>query len=252
MLHSKDCKNSATEPLPPSPGGSLGAGISVPLTLAVRLYKAKLLTEVYSVRIHTRIARQPWARLWYECRGIDKDGSGHVTIHIKWLQELLECSDKTIYRWLQQGKRKGAFHSYQVRNGVLEVYLGSLFRVCVKLNWKNWGAVGVVPLSAANACLRAINTGIVTQQLQQKSRYAADQKLKPDYRKYFGTKHPNSLLKTVGQSSLKPVVGEVPCVLHISEKRIFVSKIRRKFFFKGEKTFCSRNFKNVSTFEFFF
>lgn len=216
--------NSATEPLPPSSGGLLGLGITVPLPFAVKLYTAKLLTEACSVRIHAKVARHPWARLWYELRGRDEHGSGHMTVHLKWLQTVLECSDKTIYRWLQQGKRKGAFHSYHVRNGVLEVYLGSLFRVCVKLNWKNWGATGVCPLSKVNAHIRAITTGIVTQQLQQKSRYAADQKLKPDYRKQFGTIHPNSLLKDVRQSSLKPDVGEVPCVLHISERRIFVSK----------------------------
>ena len=219
-----DSKILGTEPLPSSSEGLLSLGAIVPFPLLVKLKIAEILTEVYSVRIHERIARHPWARLWYECRGVDKDGSGHVPIHMTWLQESLECSDKTIYRWLQQGKRKGAFHSYQVRNGVLEVYLGSLFRVCEKLNWRNWGAVGVCKLSAVNARIRAITTGIVTQQHQQKSRYAADQKLKPQHRKHYGTVPPNSLLKNVRQSSLKPHVGEVPCVLHISERRMFVSK----------------------------
>lgn len=202
----------------------LGLDINVPLPLAVELIKAKLLTEAYSVRIHSRIARQPWARLWYLYRGFDKDGSGHVSIPLEAAQTLLDCSDKTIYRWLEQGKRKGAFNSYHVRKGVLEVYLGSLFRVCVKLNLRRWGVVGVCPLSEVNAHIRALTTGIVTQQFQQKSRYAADQKLKPQHRKQFGTAHPNSLLKSVGQSSLKPAVGEVPRVLHISDRRIFVSK----------------------------
>ena len=220
----KDCKNSATEPLPPSSGGLLGLDINVPLPVWIELLKAKILLSGYIVRIHSRIARHPWARLWYLLRGFDFDGSGHGTISLEDVENILGCSEKTIYRWLQQGKRKGAFNSYHIRKGELEVYLGSLFRVCVKLNWKKWGVVGECPLADVNAHIRAITTGIVTQQFQQKSRYAADQKLKPQYRKQFGTAHPNSLLKNVGQSSLKPDVGEVPRVLHISERRIFVSK----------------------------
>lgn len=198
--------------------------MSVPLSLAVKRIKIKLLTEMYIVRIHSRIARHPWARLWYLLRCLDIDGSGHGTISLKDVEELLRCNDKTIYRWLQQGKRKGAFNDYEVRKGILEVYLGSLYRVCKKLNWKKWGVVAECPLADVNANIRAITTGIVTQQFQQKSRYAADQKLKPQHRKQFGTVHPNELLKNVGQSSPKPQVGEVPCVLHVSEKKIFVSK----------------------------
>lgn len=224
MLEFRNSKNSATEQVPPSSGGVLGLGITVPLLVWVELVKAKILLETYSVRIHSLIARKPWARLWYLCRGLDKTGSGHLVIPIPVIEAFLDCSEKTIYRWLQDGKRVGAFRSYRSRKGMLQIYLGSLFRVCVKLNRKKWGVVGECPLSDVNAHIRATTTGIVTQQLQQKSRYAADHKLKPDYRKHFGTIHPDSLLKNVGQSSLKPVVGEVPRVLHINEKRIFVSK----------------------------
>lgn len=185
----------------------------------------QLIQQAYTVRIHSRIARRTWACLWYLCRGLDVDGSGYVTIPLEVIEAFLDCSEKSIYRWLQQGKRKGAFRSYQVRKGMLQVYLGSLFQVCWQLNLKQWGAVGVVPLSEVNAHIKATTTGIVTQQLQQNSRYAADKKLKPEHRKFFGTPHPNELIvKSAGQSSLKPAVGEVPCVLHISEKRIFVSK----------------------------
>ena len=210
--------------MPSSSEGLLSLDINVPLPVAVELYTAKLLTEVYSVRIHAGIARQPWARLWYLYRGIDKDGSGHLKLPLPIIEILLDCKEKTIYHWLRNGKKAGAFRRYRVRKGVLTIYLGSLFKVSWEKNSWNWGAVGICPLSAVLAHIRPITTGIVTQQQQQKSRYAADHKLKPDYRKHFGTIHPDSLLKNVGQSSLKPHVGEVPCVLHISEKRIFVSK----------------------------
>lgn len=185
----------------------------------------QIILQTYTVRIHSRIARKPWARLWYLCRGIDKNGSGHVEIPLQAVESFLDCDEKTIYRWLQNGKRVGAFHRYRVKRGMLLIYLGSFFKVCYKLNLRRWGTVAIVPLSEVNAHIRKLTTGIVTQQLQQKSRYAADKKLKPEHRKFFGTPHPNSLFeKKVRQSSLKTAEGEVPCVLHISEKRIFVSK----------------------------
>lgn len=186
--------------------------------------QAKLLTEVFTVRIHSRIARNPWARLWYLCRGIDKEGSGNIAIAISVATTMLDCSEKTIYRWLQKGKRVGAFRRYRVKNGTLHVYLGSLFKVCVYLNIKNWGVVSQCPLSEVNAHIRAITTGIVTQQLQQASRYAANMTLKPSYRKQFGTPHPNELLESDKQSSHKSAEGQLPYVLYKSEKRLFVSR----------------------------
>lgn len=186
--------------------------------------KAKLLTEVFTVRIHSRLARLPWARLWYLCRGIDSDGSGKIAIGISAATTMLDCSEKTIYRWLQKGKRVGAFRRYRVKNGTLHVYLGSLFKVCIFLNLKNWGVVSQCPLSEVNAHIRAITTGIVTQKLQQASRYAANMTLKPSYRKQFGTPHPNELLGIDRQSSHKSAEGQLPYVIHKSEKRLFVSR----------------------------
>ena len=195
------------------------------LTFTTIYIATKIILKTYTVRIHSRIARNPWARLWYFCRSVDKDGSGLVEIPLQAVESFLDCNEKTIYRWLQKGKRVGAFQRYRVKRGMLLVCLGSLEKVCVNLNIRNWGTVSTVPLSKVNAHIREVTTGIVTQQLQQKSRYAADQKLKPDYRKYFGTNNPNSLFeKKARQSSLKPAEGVAPCVLHISEKRLFVSK----------------------------
>lgn len=177
------------------------------------------------MRIHSRIARNPWARLWYLCRGVDKDGSSLVEIPLQAVESFLDCDKKTIYRYLKNGKQVGAFRRYRVRREMLQVYLGGLYKVCWELNLRKWGVVGTVPLSELNSHIREVTTGIVTQQFQQKSRYAADKKLKPEHRKYFGTPHPNELfVKQVGQSLPKPAVGEVPCVLHVSEKRMFVSK----------------------------
>lgn len=194
------------------------------LYLLSTLIKAKLLTEVFTVRIHSRIARNPWARLWYLCRGIDSEGSGNVTIGLEAAMALLHCSEKTVYRWLQKGKRVGAFRRYRIKNGTLHVYLGSLFKVCWFLNLKHWGVVSECPLSEVNAHIRAITTGIVTQKLQERSRYAATKPLSKNYRKQFGIPHPNELLEVNGQTSLKSAVGKIPFVLHKSSTRLFVSR----------------------------
>lgn len=194
------------------------------LQLLFLTIQANLLTEVFTVRIHSRIARNPWARLWYLLRGIDKDGSGNVAIAISAATTMLDCSEKTIYRWLQQGKRVGAFRKYRVKNGMLHVYLGGLFKVCWKLNLKQWGVVSECPLSEVNSHIRALTTGIVTQKLQEKSRYAVNKRLSKNYRKQFETPHANELLKIDKQPSLKSAVGKIPYLIHKSSKRLFVSR----------------------------
>lgn len=198
---------------------------NVPLPLVLILVKAEIILQPFMVRLHSGISRQPWARLWYLLRGFD-DGSGRVKeIPLVLVEEILGVSQATVYRWLDQGKAVGAFLSgYKVRIGLLTVYLGGLTKVAWHLNLKDWGVVAECPLWEVNANIRALTTGIVTQRLQQRSRYAANRKLKPEYRKSYGAPHPNELLGDEGQSSFKLGAGEVPFVLHVSPSRVFVSK----------------------------
>jgi hypothetical protein len=201
---------------------------NVPLSLALASAKAKIILGIFTVRVHTRVSRYPWARLWYLCRGLDVAGKGWITLPLPVVQSFLDCSDKSAYRWLQQGQKVGAFRKYRVRAGVLTIWLGSLFVVCRQLNLRYWGAVSRVPMADALSLigLRASATGIVTQKFQQKSRYAANHKLKPEYRKLYGAPDPNELFGDIGgQSSHKKEAGQLPpCVLHISDKRIWASK----------------------------
>jgi hypothetical protein len=197
---------------------------NVSLTLLTTKLQTEIILGTYTVRVHTRIGREPCARLWYLCRALDKDGSGHLTLPLPVVQTFLDCSDKSVYRWLQDGKKIGAFRRYKIKAGMITVYLGGMFQVCYNLNLKRWGDVAVVPLAQVLSDLRSLTTGIVTQSFQQKSRYAANRQLKPEYRKLFGAPHPNELVKDTKQSSLKSPEGEVPCVLHTSSSRIFVSK----------------------------
>lgn len=172
------------------------------------------------MRVHSRILRQDWAKLWYLLR---LDDSGHVIIPLEIVQTLLSSSASNIYRWLRDGKKLGAFRRYKVRKGILEVYLGGLFKVCWHLNLRNWGTVAEVPLWEVNQ-LRPLATEITTQSFQQKSRYAANHKLKHKHRKHYGAIYPNELFESNRQSLHKSEVGEVPCVLHISQSRVFVSR----------------------------
>jgi hypothetical protein len=174
-------------------------------------------------RLHTWLARKPWAKLWYCLRALDQEGKGYYQIPIELVEALTGGDDKTIYRWLKDGRSRGAFRRYKIRDGILRVWLGSLFAVCEKNNLANWGAVAVVNLLDLGS-IRALTTATATQKLQQRSRYAADHHLKKKFRKLYGSPHPNELIESKKQSSLKSTPGQLPYVLHISEKRVFVSK----------------------------
>ena len=98
--------------------------------------------------INGKIARQPWARLWYFCRAIDSDHRGKVYILVPELLTLLNCSRATFYRWLKEGKEAGAFREYKrIDKHTERIILGSKTAVCEKLKITNWDSVTEVPLS---------------------------------------------------------------------------------------------------------
>ena len=66
-----------------------------------------------NLKVHGKIARKTWARLWYICRAIDKEGSGRVKILVSKMLKVLKISRATFYRWLKEGKAAGAFQSYK-------------------------------------------------------------------------------------------------------------------------------------------
>lgn len=196
------------------------------LSLLTVTIAAKIILKSFIVRLHSGIGRQPWARLWYLLRGLD-DGSGHIKkIPLVLVEQILDVSQATVYRWLQAGEAVGAFRpsKHRILKGLLTVSLGGLTKVARHLNLRDWGVVAECSLWEVNTNIRALTTGIVTQRLQQRSRYAANRKLKPEYRKSYGAPHSNELLKNLGQSSHKLGAGPLPFVLHISPSRVFVSK----------------------------
>ena len=180
------------------------------------------------VRVHTGISFYTWSRLWYLCRAFDVAGTGYIELEIEAIQAFLCCSSATVYRLLQEGKQCKAFRFYRTKNGSLQIGIGSLFKVCRSLHLRSWGTTAKVLLVEILDLLgiRATATAAQTQRSQQKSRYAANSKLKPDYRREFGAPLPNEFFEVATDgASHKTAAGKLPpFVLHLSESRIWVSK----------------------------
>ena len=100
-----------------------------------------------NVKIHGKIARKVWARLWYICRAIDKEGSGRVKILVPEILILLGISRATFYRWLKVGKAAGAFRGYRsINEHTTEIVLGSKTVVCEKLGLTDWESTTEIQL----------------------------------------------------------------------------------------------------------
>lgn len=198
------------------------------LPLLLAKVTSRIILNALTIRVHTGIAGYTWSRLWYLCRAFDIVGTGYVELDIEAVQSFLNCSQATVYRLLAEGKQNKAFRFYRLRANTLQIGLGSLFKVCNSLGLNSWGAVAKVLLIEILdlSGLRSTATAINTQKFQQQSRYAANSKLKPDYRRNFGAPYPHELLQEVikGSDSHKTEAGKLPpFVLHISKSRIFVS-----------------------------
>lgn len=197
---------------------------SMPLALQFLYFSAKAITQPFTIRVHAGIARKPWARLWYLARGFDFSGRGIITLPADLVCQLLTVSRPTLYMWLQQGKRDGAFRDYKFRRNSLTIWLGGLKQVCKNLQLTSWGATAVVSLLEANQNLRAIATVIVTHDLQSKSHFAARKSLKPTERKLFTPPAAEAVLAEANRSSPKPAKGQVAFLLHVGKQLAFVSK----------------------------
>lgn len=198
------------------------------LPLIAATITSQLITQSLTVRIHTGITHHTWSRLWYLCRAFDITGTGYIELELELVQSFLDCSQATVYRLLAEGKQDKAFRFYRTRKGTLQIGIGSLFKVCRSLNLKSWGTTATVLLVEILDLLgiRATATAAQTQRSQQRSRYAANSKLKPDYRRDFGAPLPNEFFEVATDgASHKTAAGKLPpFVLHISESRIWVSK----------------------------
>lgn len=207
------------------------------LTVCYRYLAHRILTR-FTVRIHSALARQRWAKLWYLLRGLDPDNSSHCQIPVTDIQELLGCKESTIYEWLRDGEWYGAFRSWKVRRGVLEIYLGGLTKVCLQLGltparkrWAPWGTTALVPLHQIKDFLKPLATAATTQRLQQDSHFAARVGLSAQERERFTVTPPQELFRKLqsqetsdNPSNRNSYTGAIPCLLHVGPHRVFTSK----------------------------
>lgn len=184
---------------------------------------ARVITNRFTVRIHTNLAGYRWAKLWYFLRGLDHQGSGFIQIHLSDLSDFLGAAQSTIYEWLRLGEQVGAFRRWRVSGGVLKCAIGSLVQVTLRLKLDSWGFTATIPLHEISK-LKPLATGIVAQRLQQRSRYAGWRSLPASARNIYKLPQPADFFSEAGQLSGNSPRGSIPCLLHIGKRRIFVSK----------------------------
>lgn len=198
------------------------------LTLYTSNYISALaLVDSLTVRIHTGIVHgKPWARFWYLCRAIDLSGTGIVEFDVHDVCRLLKVCRPTLYEWLRKGRAAGAFRCYRFRKNELKVYLGGLHKYCLALGVSGWGEVALVSLTdiLEGMALKSHATALQTQVEQVRSRVACIRSLKKRERQSTKIPEPATILKQGKQSSQKPAKGQVPFLLWVGGKRIFVSK----------------------------
>lgn len=175
------------------------------------------------VRIHkSLLLRHPAAKLWYLCRAADQGGRGRVELSPEELA-LIKVSKSTLYRWLREGREIALFRISEFRpDGSLYVSLGGLQKACLESGMQSWGAVTTVPLrEVLEGFMRALASAIQTQDLQEKSRYAAGHSLNDLERRHFKIPTADTILNL---ASPKMASGAVPGLIHVGADKIFVGR----------------------------
>jgi hypothetical protein len=101
--------------------------------------------------IHAPICRMTWGRLYYFLRSGDPQGSGQVTISRHELLDFFEVDNSTLYRWLQDGRKDGAFRNYSRLGDTFSIWLGSKSAITLALGLPDWGAATVIDRAALAA-----------------------------------------------------------------------------------------------------
>lgn len=195
----------------------------------------------FTVRIHSRLVEKgrAWVRLWYLLRGLDRRGSGYCRLPVTMISHLLGAASSSIYQWLREGKKDGAFRWWKCRRGILRVAIGGLFAVCRSLGLSPdskkrvgispWGVVSEIPLDQVSSLqsLRAAATTATAQRLQQLSRFAAWRKLPAQARKTYKLPQPEAFFPSEDQQRLSDnnaTPGSIRCCIHIGKRRVWTSK----------------------------
>lgn len=185
----------------------------------------KIILTPTRVRVHSGLlVAHPCSKLWYFLRSLDRENKGWVSVSEDELKPL-NASTKTIYRWLAEGKQRGFFWYSTWANGKLFVRLGGLYRVSKFLKIESWGVVAEIPLSMllVSNGRRMVASAITTQDLQERSRYAANRQRSQLERKCFEFPTVDQLLNQ-NQTSQKMKGGGIRGLVHRGQRRIFVGR----------------------------
>lgn len=186
-----------------------------------------VLVHSLSVRLYSGISmKKPWVGLWYLCRGIDLQGRGVVQLPMTAICPLMGISSPTLYQWLREGRRAGAFRKYSRRANTLQIWLGSRNKLCLRLGLRSWGTVAIVPLTDIlnRTLLKQHATSAITQTLQERSRYARRNKLNERERRCFRIPDASDIVNIPQQSCVKLVAGQVAGIVHVGASRIFTDE----------------------------
>jgi hypothetical protein len=131
--------------------------------------------------IHAPLCRTPWGKLYYFCRSLDPSGSGQVLCERGQLLTFFNIDNSTLYRWLRQGRKDGAFRHYSRSKEQFLIYLGSKNVITFNLGLANWGAAtAIVRSDLAQPNFLDQVTAQQTYWLQRRSRTAAVRRVRAD------------------------------------------------------------------------
>jgi hypothetical protein len=94
--------------------------------------------------IHAPLCRTTWGKLYYFFRSLDPSGSGQVSCGRGELLTFFNIDNSTLYRWLRQGHKDGAFRYYSRSKEQFLVCLGSKNVITFNLGLSNWGAATAI------------------------------------------------------------------------------------------------------------
>lgn len=191
-----------------------------------------ILTNNY-LKCHSNLLRYPWARLWYLCRLNDRYGRGIVDLDWGEIKKLLNCGNSTLWYWLKEGKRAGAFRDYRKTKDGLTIWLGSKAKLSKTLNLESWGEVTYVSFEDIRSLdgARRVSSQLATQKMQRDSYSAVKRALNKEERKKHSIPNSDRLfaakisLCSMGKLGTSLPQSRVTNYLrHVSDRYFFVSK----------------------------
>lgn len=122
--------------------------------------------------IHSEIVEKAPAakKLWYYCRAMDTKGSGKVTLTMSQIEDVLNISRTTIWRYYST---KLLFPKTIKRGELLTLYYRGIIPLCIDLGINHWGTSTEINIEDLQK-IKQFSTLAVTLSIQAKSKYLAN------------------------------------------------------------------------------